>query len=296
MAVLGTGKANGAISILHAAGTGYGCSLPVDLPVMVKLLDAPSKRELNDPDDLLTNVLDAWDSKGLPLPKERDSLHWAVASRVPPRQGLKSSSAISIAAIKALIQATEQELDDYTIIEIASQAQINSGVSITGSIDDSWACLTDGWKLIDANSQSIQEGIIMEGPSLDPEEWTVLILKRQERTQRPTLEDFIPFYDEFEKSLISIQQGDLLNCLTVNGRVICGVVGDIAGRKHVNDSFLYGARAAGMTGSGPAIVIFIPSLVRSATERMIKIFSNKPDIEEVVEVKLLRSETTDSEN
>ena len=26
MAVLGTGKANGAISILHAAGTGYGCS------------------------------------------------------------------------------------------------------------------------------------------------------------------------------------------------------------------------------------------------------------------------------
>ena len=27
MAVLGTGKANGAISILHAAGTGYGCSL-----------------------------------------------------------------------------------------------------------------------------------------------------------------------------------------------------------------------------------------------------------------------------
>ena len=60
--------------------------------------------------------------------------------------------------------------------------------------------------------------------------------------------------------------------------------------------FCNGARAAGMTGSGPAIVIFIPSLVRSATEKMIKIFSNKPDIEEVVEVKLLRSETTDSEN
>mgnify|MGYP005743982559 CR=1 FL=1 len=69
MAVLGTGKANGAISILHAAGTGYGCSLPVDLPVMVKLLDAPSKRKLNDPDELLTSVLDAWESKNLPLPK-----------------------------------------------------------------------------------------------------------------------------------------------------------------------------------------------------------------------------------
>ena len=51
-----------------------------------------------------------------------------------------------------------------------------------------------------------------------------------------------------------------------------------------------------MTGSGPAIVIFVPSLVRSATEKMTKMFSNKPDIQEVVEVKLLRSETTDSEN
>ena len=87
MAVLGTGKANGAISILHAAGTGYGCSLPIDLPVMVKLLDTPSKRELNDPDELLTNVLDAWESKGLRLPIERDSIYWAVASRVPPDRG-----------------------------------------------------------------------------------------------------------------------------------------------------------------------------------------------------------------
>ena len=50
MAVIGTGKAHGACSLLHAAGTGYGAAIALDLPVMVKALDKPSKRQLNDAD------------------------------------------------------------------------------------------------------------------------------------------------------------------------------------------------------------------------------------------------------
>ena len=43
MAVIGTGQAHGACSLLHAAGTGYGASLSLDLPVIVKALDKPSQ-------------------------------------------------------------------------------------------------------------------------------------------------------------------------------------------------------------------------------------------------------------
>ena len=32
MAVIGTGQAHGACSLLHAAGTGYGASIALDLP------------------------------------------------------------------------------------------------------------------------------------------------------------------------------------------------------------------------------------------------------------------------
>ena len=40
------------------------------------------------------------------------------------------------------------------------------------------------------------------------------------------------------------------------------------GRKIANDAFINGARASGVTGSGPAVVIIIPSLVRSSAERI----------------------------
>ena len=43
MGILGTGKANGACSLLHAAGLGYGASLALDLPLAVRLLDTPWK-------------------------------------------------------------------------------------------------------------------------------------------------------------------------------------------------------------------------------------------------------------
>ena len=69
MAILGSGEAHGACSLLHAAGTGYGSSIALDLPVAVRLLDKPSKRELKDPDGLLDAVIQVWMNNGYNLPK-----------------------------------------------------------------------------------------------------------------------------------------------------------------------------------------------------------------------------------
>ena len=71
--------------LLHAAGTGYGSSIALDLPVAVRLLDKPSKRELKDPDGLLDAVLGVWTENGYDLPNELkpEELHWAIASKIP---------------------------------------------------------------------------------------------------------------------------------------------------------------------------------------------------------------------
>ena len=94
MAVLGTGTANGGCSLLHAAGLGYGASLALDLPVKVRLLDKPSKRELSDDDNLLTSVEKSWEKFGHTLPTVE--FYWSVNSKIPQRQGLKSLSLIHI--------------------------------------------------------------------------------------------------------------------------------------------------------------------------------------------------------
>ena len=297
MAVIGTGQAHGACSLLHAAGTGYGASLSLDLPVIVKALDRPSKRELNDPDNLLPAVVDTWVENELPLPDglEKDDIHWAVASKIPQSRGLKSSAAISVAAVKALCEATQTSLDDADIVSLSSQAQTASGVSITGSIDDSWACLTKGWKLIDANAEDISSGVIMEGAGLNPDDWIVLIAAREPRKSRPQLEDFAPMFNEFEKALIALQQGELLNCLTINGRAMCAVTNDIQGRKIANDAFINGARSSGLSGSGPAVVIVVPSLVKSSADRIKSTLQRLMSADQIIETKFLAMDSDELE-
>ena len=72
MAVLGEGRAHGACSLLHAAGTGYGASMALDLPIMVRLLDRKSKLELHDEDGLLSQVVEAWNCLLYTSPSPRD--------------------------------------------------------------------------------------------------------------------------------------------------------------------------------------------------------------------------------
>ena len=297
MAVIGTGQAHGACSLLHAAGTGYGASIALDLPIIVKALDRPSKRQLEDSDGVLPAVVDAWVSNGLALPEglEANDIHWAVASKIPQNRGLKSSAALSVAGIKALCEATNTDLSDFEIVSLSSQAQVNAGVSITGSIDDSWACLTKGWRLINANAEDIESGVVMSGPGPNPDDWIVLIAARDERKSRPELENFAPLFQEFEKALIALQQGEILNCLTINGRAVCSVTNDLQGRKIANDAFINGARASGVTGSGPAVVIIIPSLVRSSAERIKSALSRLMPSNLIIETKFLSLDTDELE-
>ncbi len=295
MTILGSGQSHGACSLLHAAGTGYGSSMALDLPVAVRLLDRPSKRDLEDPDGLLDSVMKIWVSSGYDLPNglEPEQLFWAVASKIPPKQGLKSSAAVSIAALRSLCDATGIELEVHRLVELCAQSQFDAGVSLTGSIDDAWACATKGWKLIDVNAESIESGVIMEGKGPESDDWFVTIVVRERRTKSPTLEDFQPFFNDFQQALSAIQEGDLLNAITWNGRAMSGVLEDFDGRRISNDAFVNGARSSGISGSGPAVVILSPSITPQTVNRLKRIFDNKQKKLTIIETKFLNSEGED---
>lgn len=293
MAVLGAGKANGGCSLLHAAGLGYGASIGLDIPIAVRLLDKPSKRESNDPDGLLPAIVDAWIEAGFELPNklEKDDLHWAVISKIPPRQGLKSSAATSIAALKALADATGTEVSDEMFVAMAAQAQISCGISLTGSIDDAWACLKPGWKLIDPQADSIAEGVLFEGNGPNNDDWLVMVVCRGERTHRPQLEDFPPHGAAFQKALTALQEEKELVALTWNGRAIVAVMNDVQGRKITNDAMLNGARAAGTSGSGNAIIVLAPKVSKPSCDRLRALFENNKDIVKVIETSFITVDT-----
>ena len=287
MAVLGSGNSNGGCSLLHAAGIGYGASLALDLPVKVRLLDKESKRDLDDPDGLLEQVLTAWKNAGHSVPD--GELYWSVRSEIPPRQGLKSSSAVAVAAIKALCDATGIELENADIVDIAAAAQLSAGVSITGSYDDSWAALEGGWKLVNANAEDARSGLLLESPGPASDDWAVILVCRGDRQKRPELEDFTLHQQAFVQALNALQEGNDLVALTWNGRGVIGALNDPIGRRLTNDAFVNGGRAAGISGSGPAIVIFASAVSRPTIERIKKWYS-KNDSMEVIETKVINAD------
>ena len=288
MAVLGKGHAHGACSLLHAAGNGYGAAMALDLPVIVRLLDKPSKREVHDSDGVLPALLDAWVNGGHPLPEgfQREDLHWGVKSDVPRKQGLKSSAAVCIAALRALCAATDTSLDDEEMVALAAEAQLAAGTSLTGSIDDAWACLHPGWKLVDVQAP-ISEGVLIDEPGLSPEDWVVLLVLRGPRKVQPTPEDFASQITAFQEALGALQANNPLVALTWNGRGTVAALRDIEGRKMANDSFMNSARAAGISGSGPALVIVVPSQQTPTLERIKSLYSMRYPDTEVIETRFL---------
>jgi shikimate kinase len=153
------------------------------------------------------------------------------------------------------------------MVRLAAETQLAAGVSLTGSIDDAWACMTPGWKLIDVQAP-IEEGVLLEDDGLDPDEWVVLLVLRGERKEQPVIEDFAPHVHAFQQALKALQEGKPLVAMTWNGRGTVAALRDIEGRKMANDSFMNSARASGVSGSGPALALVIPENQRAAVDRI----------------------------
>lgn len=295
MAVLGQGTAHGACSLLHAAGTGYGASMALDLPILVRILNKKSKREVHDNDGLLPHIVAAWVAAGHALPIEKDNLHWAVQSKIPAREGLKSSSALCVAAVRALCDSTGTTLELDELVAISVDAQLRAEITLTGSIDDTWACATGGWKLINANEPDVAQGVLLEGDGPAKEDWMVLLISRGPRDVRPSLEDFLPHQQHFVQALNAIQDGNELVALTLNGRGVIGATKDHRARILANDALVNGARSAGLSGSGTALVIVIPIQLEGVIQRLKMWYENKHPEFTIIETRFKNPENSESE-
>tara|TARA_Y100000287_G_scaffold107781_1_gene86382 strand:+ start:385 stop:1176 length:792 start_codon:yes stop_codon:yes gene_type:complete len=262
---------------------------------MVRVLDKKSKREVHDNDGLLSHIVAAWMAAGHELPIEQESLHWAVQSKIPAKEGLKSSSALCVAAVRALCDSTDTALELHELVAIAVDAQLRAEITLTGSIDDTWACATGGWKLINANEPDVAQGVLLEGDGPARSDWMVLLISRGPREERPALEDFLPHQQHFVQALNAIQDGNELVALTLNGRGVIGATKDHKARILANDALVNGARAAGLSGSGTAIVIVIPIQLEGVIQRLKMWYENKHPEFTIIETRFKNPENSESE-
>ncbi len=246
MKTIGRGSARGGISILHAAGLGRGCSIGVDLFTDVQIVDSEIVVEY-DRHGILESVEKCWREENLPIPSR---FGWLVESSIPIGQGLKSSSALACAALRALNNCSWTGLNNYMIADLASKSQKLSGCSITGSLDDAFASLEPGWKLVDPE-MTASESVILEG-EMDPNLSIIILLRgnRQENLSKNILSSQMHM---FERSLASIMSGSPLDSISSNGLAIAAATNDLEALRISNMCIASGAMACGISGSGPAI-------------------------------------------
>jgi len=242
------GNANAAISVLHCLGLRKGCSIGIELETKVTIIDQ-DQEVTNDHHNLLGAILDCWRSRGLPSPSE---LGWRVESEIPIGQGLKSSSAVACAALRALNSCSFAGISDDEIADLAVSAQKMAKCSITGSLDDVLASMGPGWKLIDP-SQKSSKSIIMEG-KLDSN-LSVIICLRGKRKLQISPESFSQESFLFERALDSILQGSPLEAISSNGLAVAASTKDYEAMRISNLSIASGAISSGISGSGPSIAV-----------------------------------------
>lgn len=262
----GVGRSSAAISIVNALPTGIGCAHGVRLYAAVTVELAPEGparvdvRPETSRTPLVVRSLEA--ALAQFRPGGELSAHVDVDSEIPVAKGLKSSSAVATATIRAVADAVAAETDPIEIARLAAAVGREVGVSATGAFDDALAGLLPGFILTDNRS-----GQLISRSPADPE-WTAVVhVPKGTHPRSPAVaERFRAFAAEGEAAARAARRGKWDEAMDRNSRIVERAMGyEYDGLRR---SLLHeGAVACGVSGLGPALVALVP---RSRAERVIE--------------------------
>lgn len=149
----GVGTATAAITIVNALPTGVGCAIGIDLPVHVRVSMEEGRRTgplaVTGRDASPVVVATVRAAVAAWVAPEIAHAQVEVESNIPPRVGLKSSSAVASAAGRAVASAGAATPTALDIARLSARASRAVGVSATGALDDALAGVQGGFVVTD---------------------------------------------------------------------------------------------------------------------------------------------------
>lgn len=147
-----TVRSPGSATIINAIATGFGSAFGIGLDIVCEAKSIKSGIEcFNDvgADNTLMELCVKRVFDHYNISQEEFGINLKTTSKLPMASGLSSSSASSNAIVKAVSEIVSQEfdfklLDDLEIINMAIDASLEAGVTITGSFDDATASYFGG--------------------------------------------------------------------------------------------------------------------------------------------------------
>jgi len=249
--VIGVGIAHGAITFLNALPTGIGAAAGIELPATatVELRDAEARTiEVHAESDSPLVVASAEAALQAWAPDRPLRAQVRVRSEVPVAKGLKSSSAVGTAVVRAVAAGLGVVPPDDHVASIAADVAQRIGLSATGAFDDALASIEPGVQVTDNPARKR----IRTDP-VDPA-WAVVIwvpegLHAPSATVR---ERFATAAPDAAAAEAAARRGDPLAAMTLNTAIVERIMGYEYGaiRAQLRAA---GALGAGVSGMGPAL-------------------------------------------
>jgi len=151
----------------------------------------------------------------------------------------------------ATASALDERPDDDTLVGIGVEASIESGVSLTGAYDDSFASYHGGAALTDNCRRKVEK---MLKVSRDIR-ILILVPPGKIRTGQLDRARFAPIRRISELAYIEASNGHVWDALTLNGLAISSVLGQDP--RPALSAIEAGALGAGLSGKGPAVTVIV---------------------------------------
>jgi shikimate kinase len=234
---------HGAISIVNALAIFRGSALGISLQVVAEA-ELRTGVGKSGPDRIYGKLIRNIIYNTIPKQVlEEHSVHIKVESEIPMGFGLKSSSAVSNAVALACSTLVKEEVDDNAVLDVATRASLDAGVTITGAYDDSSACYYGGFVITD---NRVNELILHERA---PDDLSVVIFIPN--YQRGNLTKLSTMSEPFEEAFKLASSGEYWKAMNLNGRLLA--IALCTEYEPIMEVIQVGALGASISGNGPAI-------------------------------------------
>jgi shikimate kinase len=251
----GVGTAGGAGTIVNAFATGKGAAFGLRQRVTARVTSARTYSVWNGSRRLTPAEARLAIEAARAVQRrvvDREPLRIDVRSPIPPKIGLKSSSAVSVAVGRAVLDRVDSSLDARELLSLLADAGLKSRTSLTGAYDDLAACLHGGVVFTDnLKRQLVRVDALPSG--------LIALVHAPTEGARSTgslrRKDFLPLADLVEEAWRLALKGNYKDAMLVNTLAYAPVL-------RVHPTFTLraierGAYAAGLSGKGPAEVALV---------------------------------------
>lgn len=242
----GRGEAFGAVSIVNATATGVGCALAVKLGASATWTPGGDGLQVKGAPDL--HLVQAVADEIQP----GQGASVAIDCAAPASRGLKTSSSVAAALVRAALAAqTQSRLEVAEVERLAVAASRRANVTITGALDDQAAVVRGGCHLVDNR-------LGRQLASLETAPWQVALWVPEARIAKAQVAglDVSHLRDAVGSAVDLARAGRIPEAMTANGRAYhdayaaAGLPVDDLPTKVAQSK---GALGAGLSGTGPAV-------------------------------------------